>query len=96
MMPVHSPPPDKNTTPFDFTQLPEMAQQELMMFHEFLVFKYRKYKGTCQRDQQHILRSLFDDTHGKLPVNYIFNREELHERKGKNADVGLGPDADDS
>ena len=63
----------------DPLSLPEKAQQELVAFYEFLLFKYQK-KIHSQSEKQMILKSIFQEANGKLPENYTFNREELHER----------------
>jgi len=63
----------------DPLSLPEKAQQELVAFYEFLLFKYQK-KIHSRSEKQMILKSIFQEANGKLPENYTFNREELHER----------------
>ena len=64
----------------DLVKLPEVAQQELMSFYEFLVFKYQGSETQAQDARQMILKAIFQEADGKLPVNYTFHREELHER----------------
>ena len=64
----------------DIVTLPEAAQQELITFYEFLVFKYQGQAHDVQQDKQRVLSHIFQEADGKLPVNYTFNREELHER----------------
>jgi len=64
----------------DVSTLPEAAQRELVTFYEFLVFKYRGQPKHLQSDKQRILRAIFTEADGKLPPNYTFNREEVHER----------------
>lgn len=64
----------------DLVKLPERAQQELVAFYEFLVFKYHENEAHSQRERQIILNAIFQEAQGKLPENYTLNREELHER----------------
>lgn len=64
----------------DIVQLPEAAQQELVTFYEFLIFKYQRQQQPVQSEKQRILSQIFQEAHGTLPLNYTFNREELHER----------------
>ena len=64
----------------DVVVLPEAAQQELMLFYEFLVFKYQGQATPLQEKKRRILSEVFQEANGTLPVNYMFNREELHER----------------
>ena len=64
----------------DIMQLPEAAQQELVTFYEFLIFKYQGQEQPVQSDKQRILSQIFQEARGTLPANYTFNREELHER----------------
>lgn len=60
--------------------LPKAAQQELLTFYEFLLFKYQgRKKGTAQ-EKKAILKEIFQEAEGKLPVDYSFNRAEIHER----------------
>lgn len=63
----------------DPVTLPEKAQQELVTFYEFLIFKYQG-KPRSQVERRRILKSIFQEAKGKLPKHYTFNREELHER----------------
>jgi hypothetical protein len=63
----------------DPVTLPERAQQELITFYEFLIFKYQG-EPRSQRERRTILTSIFQEANGKLPENYKFNWEELHER----------------
>ena len=64
----------------DIVKLPEAAQQELMTFYEFLVFKYQGQDALPRSEKQRILAMIFQEANGKLPVNYTLNREALHER----------------
>ena len=64
----------------DIVKLPEAAQQELVTFYEFLVFKYQGHETLARSEKQRILSALFQEADGKLPRNYTFDREELHER----------------
>ena len=64
----------------DIVQLPEAAQQELLTFYEYLMFKYHGQQQPIQSEKQRILSQIFQEAQGTLPVNYTFNREELHER----------------
>lgn len=60
--------------------LPEAAQQELLTFYEFLLFKYQGRKKGSAQEKKVILKEIFQEAEGKLPVDYSFNREEIHER----------------
>jgi hypothetical protein len=64
----------------DIINLPEPAQQELSTFCEFLIFKYQRQETLVQREKRRILSTIFQEANGKLPLNYIFDREKLHER----------------
>jgi len=64
----------------DMMKLPEAAQRELVTFYEFLVFKYVKQEDKQPDEKRNILAAIFHNAQGKLPVNYTFNREEIHER----------------
>ena len=64
----------------DISNLPEAAQQELATFREFLIFKYQRRETLVQREKRRILSTIFQEANGKLPLNYTFDREELHER----------------
>lgn len=64
----------------DVMTLPEAAKQELISFYEYLVFKYLGQTGNRQEGKKAILERIFKEADGKLPINYTFNREELHER----------------
>lgn len=64
----------------DPVKLPEIAQQELVTFYEFLIFKYQGHDALLQQEKRAILNTIFQEADGKLPANYTFNREEIHER----------------
>jgi hypothetical protein len=64
----------------DLVKLPVMAQQELMTFYEFLLFKYQGDELRSQREKRTILNAIFQEANGKLPANYSLNRDEIHER----------------
>ncbi len=64
----------------DIVKLPEAAQQELVTFYEFLIFKYQGQERPAQSEKQRILSQIFQEARGTLPAHYTFNREELHER----------------
>ncbi len=64
----------------DLFELPEAAQQELMAFCEFLLFKYQGHTDTEQSNKQRVLSKIFQEANGILPESYSFDREELHER----------------
>ncbi len=64
----------------DIVNLPEAAQQELVAFYEFLVFKYQGQEQPVQSEKKRILLKIFQEADGVLPVDYAFDREELHER----------------
>ena len=64
----------------NLSSLPEAAQQELLAFYEFLLFKYHGRKKGSAQEKKVILKEIFQEAEGKLPVDYSFNREEIHER----------------
>lgn len=64
----------------DLMKLPEAAQEELVAFYEFLVYKYQGQATTGSSNKQRILSTIFDEANGILPEPYIFDREALHER----------------
>lgn len=64
----------------DLVKLPEAAQEELLVFYEFLMYKYQQQTNTKAVNKQRVLSSIFDEAHGTLPIPYIFDREALHER----------------
>ena len=68
----------------DIANLPEAAHKELIAFYEFLLFKYKEQNDSeitnINHDKKAILLKIFADADGKLPLDYTFNREELHER----------------
>jgi len=64
----------------DLVKLPEVAQQELVTFYEFLVFKYQGQTTRSQPEKHAILKAIFQEANGTLPVNYTFDRADLHER----------------
>ena len=64
----------------DIMALPEIAQQELITFYEFLVFKYQGQTEGQRSDKQRILSQIFQEANGVLPVPYAFDREAIHER----------------
>ena len=61
----------------DLLKLPEAARQELLMFYEFLVFKYRTQADAGRSKKQRILSGIFEEAEGVLPDQYTFDREEL-------------------
>ena len=67
----------------DLVKLPEAAQDELLAFYEFLMYKYHQQTtrgfSDKQRKQQ-VLSAIFDEADGTLPTPYTFDREALHER----------------
>ncbi len=66
----------------DMDILPEEVKKELLDFYEYLVTKYGKkqlkLKGT-KKDKKVFFESVRKHSF-KLPGDYKFNREELHER----------------
>ena len=64
----------------DLVKLPAIAQQELLTFYEFLLFKYQGDELRSQCEKQALLKAIFQEANGRLPVNYRLNREEIHER----------------
>jgi hypothetical protein len=64
----------------DFLALPDKAKSELVEFYEFLVFKYHQKPDIQLSEKRTILSTIFQEANGKLPSNYSFNREEIHER----------------
>jgi len=63
----------------NIANLPDVAQQELVTFYEFLIYKYKRQEIPAQSEKQRILSTIFQEADGKLPLNYTFNREEVHE-----------------
>lgn len=68
----------------DIADLPEAAHQEFISFYNCLILKY-KYQKKDHSIQAHlekncILSKIFKEAKGVLPVDYTFNRDELHER----------------
>ena len=60
----------------DINVLPEEVKKQLLDFYEYLVNKYGKKK---LKDKKEFFESV--KVHSfKLPKDYKFNREELHER----------------
>ena len=65
----------------DLVKLPRVAQEELVTFYEYLVFKYQGDTTThLTNERETILKTIFQEANGKLPINYTFHRDELHER----------------
>ena len=64
----------------DLVQLPEAAQEELVEFYEFLVYKYQRHTTKNTVSKQQVLSAIFDEANGILPTPYVFDREALHER----------------
>ena len=64
----------------DLVQLPEAAQEELVEFYEFLVYKYQRQATKNTVNKQQVLSAIFDEANGTLPTPYVFDREALHER----------------
>ncbi|HLC16992.1 MAG TPA: hypothetical protein VJL89_12285 [Thermodesulfovibrionia bacterium] len=57
----------------DVAKLPEEAQQELIRFYKFLVFKYEQ-QVIIKSEKHRILTKIFQEADGKLPQNYTFDR----------------------
>ena len=57
----------------DLDILPDDAKRELIDFYEYLVKKYKKTENVE-------LLEIYKRYNIKLPSDYKFNREELHER----------------
>lgn len=64
----------------DLICLPEEARQELLTFYEFLLFKHQRQEKGSTQEKKAILKEIFQEAKGKLPVGYSFNRAEIHER----------------
>ncbi len=64
----------------EIVQLPEAARRELVIFYEFLVFKYLGQQESFQKNKEQILTTIFQEADGKLPENYTFNRDDLYAR----------------
>ncbi|CAK8720842.1 MAG: hypothetical protein CDV28_10781 [Candidatus Electronema aureum] len=64
----------------DLLDLPEVAQQELLTFYNFLIFKYQVRKERADQDRKTVLKGIFQEAKGKLPAGYVFDRAEIHER----------------
>ncbi len=70
-----------NVRSIDLFALPEVAQQELLTFYEFLLFKYENsFANGKNREKKQRLTRLFQEIQGALPIDYTFERDELHER----------------
>jgi len=67
-------------------RLPRSARQELFDFYDFLVQKYaptpkRNAKSTvAEAVRRQRLQRIFDESQGKLPDGYRFDRNEAHDR----------------
>lgn len=64
----------------DMSVLPKEVKKELLDFYKYLVIKYRKKEP---KQKSFLKKSFFESLkkHSfKLPEDYKFNREELHER----------------
>jgi hypothetical protein len=68
------------TQTIDLFDLPEAAQQELLTFYNFLIFKYQVRKERADQDRKVVLKDIFQEAKGKLPAGYAFDRAEIHER----------------
>ena len=64
----------------NLVNLPEAAQEELVSFYEFLVYKYQQQNTKNKAKKQQVLSAIFDEANGTLPTPYVFDREALHER----------------
>jgi Protein of unknown function (DUF2281) len=70
----------------EIDQLPRSARRELLDFYDFLVQKYvhtpkhASKVSTSEIDRQNKLQKIYDESHGQLPEEYKFNREEANER----------------
>jgi len=66
----------------DMDVLPEEVKNELLDFYEYLITKYGKKQSEIKgiaRDRRVFFESVKKHS-VKLPEDYKFNREELHER----------------
>ena len=64
----------------DLLDLPEAAQQELLTFYNFLIFKYQLRKERASQDKKTVLKGIFQEAKGTFPAGYAFDRVEIHER----------------
>ncbi|MGX9726030.1 MAG: hypothetical protein ACTFAK_01545 [Candidatus Electronema sp. VV] len=64
----------------DLFDLPEAAQQELLTFYNFLIFKYQVRNDRAAQDKKTVLKGIFQEAKGRLPAGYAFDRAEIHER----------------
>lgn len=64
----------------DFLNLPEAAQEELIQFYDFLVYKYQQQIRKEPTNKQQILSAIFEEAKGTLPRPYVFDRDSIHER----------------
>jgi hypothetical protein len=64
----------------NLVNLPEAAQEELVTFYEFLVYKYQQQNTKNNVKKQQVLSAIFEEANGILPTPYVFDREALHER----------------
>jgi len=70
-----------NTQTIDLFALPEVAQQELLTFYEFLLFKYESASVNGKnRERKQRLTRLFQEIQGTLPTDYTFDRDQVQER----------------
>jgi uncharacterized UBP type Zn finger protein len=69
------------TKPQDFfSDLPKQAEQEIMEFLQFILFKYKKKKETLSTNSNKEFLNFVQNNKFQLPADYKFNREEANER----------------
>jgi len=69
------------TKPQDFfSGLPKQAEQEIMEFLQFILFKYKKKKETLSTNSNKEFLNFVQNNKFQLPADYKFNREEANER----------------
>ena len=70
----------------EIDRLPRSARKELLDFYDFLIQKYvakpkRAGKTAATESARRLrLQRIFDESQGKLPQDYRFNRDEAHDR----------------
>jgi hypothetical protein len=72
----------------ELERLPQAARQELFDFYDFLMQKYAAAPKRIPQAAKETrsarslrLNKLFDESMGKLPQDYRFNRDDAHERQ---------------
>lgn len=70
----------------ELERLPRSARRELLDFYDFLIQKYVATPHTAEKiatvksSRRQRLQRIYEESQGKLPQDYRFNRDEAHER----------------